>query len=167
MVLKGSANTAYTLTLDTVSIGTGSIGANGTAPFLPGTLNLGSVTDGSHTLAVTGTGNSLSVNGAAGVPSITIKIGTVSTALPTTYSTTDSTYYIIRDTESAIKAADSSNSVLSQLMKAGRVLGAISKDGTPPSTPNTPFPTLGTDLIPIIGYNANNQPSSEIGRAHV
>ena len=43
------------------------------------------------------------------------------------------------------------------------MLGAISKDGTPPTSANTPFPTLGTDLIPIIGYNANNQPAPANG----
>ncbi len=114
--------------------------------------------DGIHTLTVAaaaGTTGTATIALPSGTFDKVLTLKVISTSqLPAAYSANDTAYYVVHDAESAIVSADFSGSVLRDLYTNRRLIGVISKDGTPPSDTST-VPTLGGESIPVLAYDQN------------
>ncbi len=153
--IKGPAGT-YNILDGTVVIGSVKL----TTPNVPATWTLTNYkpADGIHTLTVA------AATGPTGTATIALPSGTFDKAitlkvvsasqLPASYSASDTAYYVVHDAESAIISADFPGSVLRDLYTNRRLIGVISKDGTPPSDALT-VPTLGGESIPVLAYDQN------------
>ncbi len=125
--------------------------------------------DGPHEFSLKPTGQTSTTatgalalgNGVTFVQTMKFTVTTVAN-LPTTAGGPNDTnvFYIVHDTEQAIRSADTQTSVLHNLFVNGKLLGIFSKDGVPPQNATSMMTLSGAlDAIPILDYDLANTPT--------